>query len=127
MNFRAAPFKMTTTKRFGARYGSGVKHDFDKIEALHRKKYKCPYCHNHKVKRVSAGIWQCRKCNAKFAGKAYTISKKIAVKETEKLKEKIIEKPGEAETAEESAEPQKVKETIEKEETEVKEKEEVKE
>ena len=71
----------TTTKRFGARYGGGVKHDFAKIEALQRKKYKCPYCHSFKVKRIAVGIWHCRKCNAKFTGKAYTVPKKVVIKE----------------------------------------------
>jgi len=46
-----------------------------------RKLHKCPYCNKIKVKRVALGIWQCKKCNAKFAGKAYSISKKIIIKE----------------------------------------------
>ena len=33
------------------------------------------------------GIWNCRKCNAKFTGKAYSISKKIITKEAEELVE----------------------------------------
>lgn len=74
---------MSITGRFGARYGGGVKHNFAKIDAEQKKKYKCPYCHNLKVKRVAAGIWQCRKCHAKFTGKAYTIAKKIVIKQEE--------------------------------------------
>jgi len=27
------------------------------------------------------GIWHCRKCNAKFAGKAYSVRKKVLAKE----------------------------------------------
>jgi len=62
-----------SAKRFGARYGRTVKHKFAKVEALQRKKYKCPFCSYTKVKRIAAGIWHCRKCNAKFANRAYTI------------------------------------------------------
>lgn len=77
----ALPKKLSSIKRFGARYGRTVKHKFAKIEHQQRKKYKCTYCNYTKVKRVAAGIWQCGKCNAKFTGKAYTIAKKIAIKE----------------------------------------------
>ena len=35
--------KLGSAKRFGARYGTKTKHKFAKIEALQRKKYKCPY------------------------------------------------------------------------------------
>jgi len=62
-------------KRFGARYGRKPKNSFGKIEALQRAKYKCPYCNKLGVKRVAMGIWQCRKCDVKFAGKAYEIVK----------------------------------------------------
>ena len=60
------------TKRFGARYGRRTKKKFAQIETQHRSKHKCPYCNKVGVKRVSAGIWECRKCQQKFTGKAYT-------------------------------------------------------
>jgi len=60
------------TKRFGPRYGRRTKHKFAKIEIEQHKKHKCPYCNKDGVKRVSAGIWECKKCNQKFTGKAYT-------------------------------------------------------
>jgi len=59
-------------KRFGARYGRKPKKKFAKIEKTQRAKHKCPYCNKAAVKRIAAGIWQCRKCSIKFAGKAYT-------------------------------------------------------
>jgi large subunit ribosomal protein L37Ae len=89
--------KLGSAKRFGARYGSKTKHKFAKIEKEQRKKHKCPYCSAVKVKRVSMGIWHCKRCNAKFTGKAYTISKALIfekepkVEENEELIEKEIE------------------------------------
>ncbi|MBI3027100.1 50S ribosomal protein L37ae [Candidatus Woesearchaeota archaeon] len=73
--------KLGSVKRFGARYGRKLKLKFSKIEAEQRKLHKCPYCSKMAVKRLAVGIWQCRKCNSKFTGKAYSVSKKILVKE----------------------------------------------
>ena len=75
--------KYKSVKRFGARYGRKLKERFGKVELEQRKKQKCPYCSAPKVKRIAAGIWECRKCNTKFAGKAYSISKKITAKKEE--------------------------------------------
>jgi large subunit ribosomal protein L37Ae len=63
-----------SVKRFGARYGRTVKHKLAGIEKSLRGFQTCPYCHSKRAKRTAAGIWECRKCNAKFTGRAYTIS-----------------------------------------------------
>ena len=73
--------KLGSAKRFGSRYGSKPKHKFAKIEKEQRKKHKCPYCNALKVRRIVMGIWHCKNCNAKFTGKAYTISKSISFEE----------------------------------------------
>jgi len=65
--------KIKSARRFGTRYGLTNKQKFASIETEQRKLHTCPFCQKEKVKRVSAGIWECRKCNAKFASKAYTI------------------------------------------------------
>jgi large subunit ribosomal protein L37Ae len=65
--------KKMPTKRFGARYGRRTKTKFAQIESQQRSKHKCPYCFKVAVKRLAAGIWQCNKCDKKFAGKAYTV------------------------------------------------------
>lgn len=65
--------QLKSAKRFGARYGRTVKFKFDAVEKLHKGRHECPYCHKVKAKRLSAGIWQCSKCNAKFTGRAYEI------------------------------------------------------
>lgn len=38
------------------------------------KKYACPSCSRISVKRVSAGVWKCAKCNAKYASGTYEFS-----------------------------------------------------
>ena len=73
--------KLKSTKRFGARYGPRNKIKFDKIERVQRSYQKCPYCNYMKVKRLSTGIWECRKCSAKFTGKAYAVNEKPRVEE----------------------------------------------
>jgi len=90
-------FNMATLKdigsvrRFGPRYGWKVRRKFGIIEKEQRKLHKCPYCHKVKVKRVSTGIWFCRKCGSKFTGKAYSVSEKIRVKETPEKEEEPVE------------------------------------
>ena len=94
-----------SVKRFGARYGRKLKLKFSTIEAEQRKLHKCPYCSKIAVKRVAVGIWKCKKCNAKFTGKAYSISKKITSKEAEEMVQEpeIIKEEGEeAEVLEEA-------------------------
>ena len=75
--------KLSSIKRFGARYGTKVKHRFGEIEKEQRKKHKCPYCSALKVKRIAIGIWYCNKCKTKFSGKAYSIKRKIFKEEVE--------------------------------------------
>jgi len=72
--------KATSVKRFGPRYGRTIKAKLAKIEELQKQTYKCPSCHHVKVKRVSKGIWECKKCKAKFTSKAYTVAKLPVIK-----------------------------------------------
>jgi large subunit ribosomal protein L37Ae len=62
-----------STRRLGPRYGRRIRLRLGLIEKDQRTSYKCPYCSAVKVKRVSVGIWECKKCNAKFTGKAYKL------------------------------------------------------
>ena len=94
-----------SVKRFGARYGRKPKIRFSKIETEQRKLHKCPYCSKIAVKRVAVGIWKCKKCDAKFTGKAYSVLKKIITKEGKIAEEEptIIKEEIEAEEASEEA------------------------
>jgi len=111
--------KLGSAKRFGARYGTRPKYKFAKIEKEQRKKHKCPYCNRVQVKRISVGIWHCRKCDAKFTGKAYTISKAISfeAKEVPKNEEKTEVKENTEEKLEKEEDKEKLvenKEVLEK-------------
>ncbi|MBW2997234.1 50S ribosomal protein L37ae [Candidatus Woesearchaeota archaeon] len=99
----AKKLKLGSTKRFGPRYGSRNKEKIAALEKEHRGRRKCPFCNYIKVKRLSKGIWQCEKCNAKFAGKAYTFAtakkaREVKAKEIEEEPEEDIELVEEKET-----------------------------
>jgi len=64
-----------SVRRLGSRYGRTIRFKLGKVESEQHKKHKCPYCNYVQVKRVSSGIWKCKKCNATFTNKAYTVSK----------------------------------------------------
>ena len=70
------PKELSSIKRFGVRYGRTTRHRYAIQDRLQKQIYKCPYCAKQKVKRVSVGLWCCRKCGAFFTGKAYTLAKK---------------------------------------------------
>jgi large subunit ribosomal protein L37Ae len=63
--------KVGSAGRFGARYGEKIRSLIAGIEKIQRQKHVCPKCDMPHVRRVSAGVWECKKCGSKFAGKAY--------------------------------------------------------
>ena len=63
--------KVGASGRYGARYGKGVKKRVVAIEKKQKTKHKCPECLKEGMKRISPGIWTCKKCGLKVAGKAY--------------------------------------------------------
>jgi large subunit ribosomal protein L37Ae len=66
--------KVKSAGRFGARYGRKVRVKIASVESKQRKKQKCPYCKKIGVKRLSKGIWYCKKCNKKFASDTYYLN-----------------------------------------------------
>ncbi len=62
--------KVRAAGRFGVRYGKRVRTKIAEIETLQRKKQDCIFC-NGVAKRLSKGIWQCKKCKKKFASHIY--------------------------------------------------------
>jgi len=67
--------KVKAAGRLGVRYGRSVRSKVTKVEEKQRKKQQCPYCGKVGLKRLSKGIWYCKKCNKKFASDVYYIQK----------------------------------------------------
>ena len=55
--------------RFGCRYGRFVRKRVCEIEKISRALHRCPKCDMESVARKGTGIWECRKCGYKFAGR----------------------------------------------------------
>ena len=60
--------KAGLTARFGSRYGVSVRRRAGSALRKKSRLYVCPSCQYRKVKRKSAGIWECKKCNYTFTG-----------------------------------------------------------
>ena len=65
--------KVKSAGRFGSRYGKSVRERISKIEAKQKVKQTCPFCQKKSLKRLSKGIWLCKKCGKKTASHAYYI------------------------------------------------------
>ena len=63
--------KVKHAGRFGSRYGKGIRDRVLGIEKKQRTFHKCPECGAKTLKRVSTGIYRCKRCGAEFAGGAY--------------------------------------------------------
>ncbi|MBS7625723.1 hypothetical protein KEJ51_01580 [Candidatus Bathyarchaeota archaeon] len=59
------------------RYGTAPRRVYVEILTQLRRRHECPRCRAMAVKRLSVGLWQCRKCGNQFTGGAYTPSTKI--------------------------------------------------
>lgn len=66
--------KVKSFGRFHAGYGTKVRSRIIKVEKLQRKKQVCIFCKKKTAKRISKGLWQCKKCGKKFASHAYYLS-----------------------------------------------------
>jgi large subunit ribosomal protein L37Ae len=62
---------------FGSRYGTVARRRYAEVVSGMRVPHECPRCHVRAVKRVTVGIWSCRKCGVKFAGGAYLPTTKL--------------------------------------------------
>lgn len=63
------PKKISGT--LGVKYGFTVRKRYIEVMTKRHKRYDCQRCHLGKLKRLSAGVWVCRRCGFTFAGGAY--------------------------------------------------------
>ena len=63
--------KAKSVGRFGPRYGVRIRRRVREVEARQKIDHPCPSCGAERVRRVSTGVWACRKCAFTFAGGAY--------------------------------------------------------
>lgn len=71
--------KVGPTRGLGPRYGSTVRKRYIKVVAEMKKPHRCPQCGFPRVKRVSVGVWKCRRCEFTFTGGAYTPTTKLGI------------------------------------------------
>jgi large subunit ribosomal protein L37Ae len=64
--------KVKSAGRFRAGYGIRVRRRLREVEAKQRKKQVCPFCKGN-AKRIAKGIWQCSKCDKKFASGTFYV------------------------------------------------------
>ena len=84
--------KVGPAGRFQARYGVKSRTILRNVERTQRVKHICPSCGHRKVKRISTSIFQCKKCDIKFAGGAY-LPKTESGQNVEKMLRGGIETP----------------------------------
>ncbi|RLG59309.1 MAG: 50S ribosomal protein L37ae [Candidatus Hydrothermarchaeota archaeon] len=63
--------KVGSAGKFGPRYGMKLRRKWLEVDRKQRKLHECPACQRRAVKRISTGIWKCRKCGTTFIGGAY--------------------------------------------------------
>ncbi len=63
--------KVSSTGRFGARYGAKLRRRVLDIERRRADPQRCPSCATRALTREAVGLWNCKKCGLSFAGGAY--------------------------------------------------------
>lgn len=63
--------------RLRTRGGASVRKRWTRIVSGMRSPHKCPSCGIRSVKRMSGGIWSCKKCGLRFSGGAYQPKTKL--------------------------------------------------
>ncbi|OLS24458.1 MAG: 50S ribosomal protein L37Ae [Candidatus Heimdallarchaeota archaeon LC_2] len=64
--------KVKSSGRYGVRYGARLRKRIREIDSTAKVAHRCPRCRIFAVRKVSVGIWHCRKCSYEFTGGAWT-------------------------------------------------------
>lgn len=71
--------KVGPTRGLGSRYGATVRKRYTKVVMEMKKPHRCPQCGLLRVRKVSVGVWRCKKCGSTFTGGAYTPTTKLGI------------------------------------------------
>lgn len=100
MRILAKTKKVGISGRFGARFGGQIRSAWRDIMEKQKGIQKCPKCETkNRNTRVSIGVWQCRRCGAKYTGGAWD-STTPRGKEGQRVAIRISREMAEAEKAE---------------------------
>lgn len=83
--------KVGPAGKFGTNYGMSLRKKWAGVDIKMRAPHKCPKCEKMGVKRISTGIWECRKCGNKFSGGAYLPKTSIAAT-ADRILSKVMER-----------------------------------
>ncbi len=83
--------------RYGVRYGKSIREKVSRSEGAIQKSTKSPFCNKNTVRRLSSGLWQCKKTGIKFTGKAYTFERKELIPQKKVARHEYVEIEDEAE------------------------------
>jgi len=64
--------KVGSAGRYRTTVGKKIRDEIRKIEDASRRERNCPVCGKNGVKRVSAGVWECKPCDNVFTGGAHS-------------------------------------------------------
>ncbi len=56
------------------RFGAEIRKRAEKVDISRRSLFPCPKCGKKKVKRRGNSLWECKSCEAVFAGGTYSLS-----------------------------------------------------
>lgn len=59
------------------RYGTAPRRRYIEVLTQMRRPHECPRCQIRAARRLSVGIWECRRCGYQFTGGAYTPFTKV--------------------------------------------------
>ncbi len=76
--------KVGNTGWMGARYGIRIRRRVLDIDRARGADAACPRCSTVTVERVASGVFQCRRCDTKFASGAYLFSPPPPITRTER-------------------------------------------
>ncbi len=76
--------KVGATGWMGPRYGIRIRRRVLEIDRARAKPSACPRCSTSTLQRVASGIFECRRCGARFSSSAYVFQPPPPIMRTEK-------------------------------------------